>query len=172
MLHAAYENPLNFLGEVAAFATENTAEFRRSCEGDRRGFVEEMLQIISPLRKVARWAAEDSPLGLPAKRGDAVWIDLHSANHDTSKFPPGDYAPVDTRSAHHLAFGRGTHVCPGQEITRLLFDTFVDAVADVPEDVLATCVVERHEGLVHRGATSVVCSAPDAASTSSTTCPN
>ncbi|EOD70577.1 cytochrome P450 [Amycolatopsis vancoresmycina] len=94
--------------------------------------VEELLRFV-PLVTVAdlaRIATEDLELGgRPIRAGDAVLVQLDSANRDAQVFSHPAQLDFGRKANHHLAFGFGVHHCIGAPLARLelrvLFGTLV-----------------------------------------------
>lgn len=82
--------------------------------------VEESLRIDSPTQN-ATWRFPLEPVtigGQLMQPGDPILISLLAANRDPAQFKhPDTFDP--TRSARHLAFGSGPHVCVGSALARL-----------------------------------------------------
>ncbi|MEE3327306.1 MAG: cytochrome P450, partial [Myxococcota bacterium] len=83
--------------------------------------VEEVLRIASPNQGLFRTVTEDTELqGIPLRAGDRLWVIFGSANRDEKYFPdPDRFNPARENLRSHLAFGKGTHVCPGAPLARL-----------------------------------------------------
>ena len=57
---------------------------------------------------------------MPLRAGERLWIIFGSANRDEKYFPdPDRFDPTRDNVGDHLAFGKGTHVCPGAPLSRL-----------------------------------------------------
>jgi cytochrome P450 len=89
--------------------------------------VEEMLRYDSPAQLISRTAMVDMELrGRPVRAGDAVVAALGAANRDPEIFPEPDRLDLGRSPNPHVAFGLGTHACPGAQLTR------VEARAAIP----------------------------------------
>lgn len=104
--------------------------------------VEEALRFEAPLPTDRRIATRELTLGgRTIAEGDLVMSVLAAANRDPAHFPDPDRFDVTRtfKGSHHLAFGRGIHLCLGAPVARLeasvalntLFDRF--GVARLPE---------------------------------------
>lgn len=84
--------------------------------------IEEMLRLYSPYRGMARTAREDVVLGGQLiRKDDPIALVYTSANRDESVFPDGERFVLDRPNiAKHIAFGRGTHSCPGAPLARTM----------------------------------------------------
>ena len=91
------------------------------------------MRLESPVQMTARRATEAQQVGateLPA--GAHVLVVLGSANRDETTFDRADSFVADRPANPHVAFGAGTHTCPGAAIAhteieaalRALFDRF------------------------------------------------
>ncbi|MFI7123172.1 cytochrome P450 [Amycolatopsis sp. NPDC049868] len=84
--------------------------------------IEELLRFV-PLFTGAgqtRVATEDVQVAsVPVKKGQAVLASLISANRDESAFEHPDELDLRRETAsQHLAFGHGSHYCPGAQLAR------------------------------------------------------
>jgi len=148
VLHGGYENPLNQLGCVIAWAVSDPERFGVAASAPDLLF-EEILRVSSPVRLVARWASGTG------ERGKLVWVDLESANRDGEQFvSPDDVDPSKRR--RHLGFGFGAHACLGTALARLEGRVLIAALSGVPQDLLHEFVVEWRPGTVAHGPASIV----------------
>jgi cytochrome P450 len=123
--------------------------------------VEELLRFV-PLTTVAdlaRIAKEDLEIGGQAIRaGDAVLVQLDSANRDESVFTSAGDLDFGRKVNHHVAFGFGVHHCVGAPLARLelrvLLSTLVRRLPDLRLAVSAKDIEWRRDGLM-RGVTSL-----------------
>jgi cytochrome P450 len=84
--------------------------------------VEEALRFEAPLPTDRRLATRTLTLGdQTIAEGDLVMSVLAAANRDPEHFPDPDTFDVTRsfREAHHVAFGRGIHLCLGAPVARL-----------------------------------------------------
>jgi len=95
--------------------------------------VEEALRFEAPLPRDRRIALHDVEIGgVTIRSGDLVMSVLAAANRDPAHFPDPDRFDV-TRSfdgSHHVAFGRGIHLCLGAPVARLEASIALEAVLD------------------------------------------
>jgi cytochrome P450 len=154
VLHGGYENPLNQLGCLVAWAVENPARFKQGAASSPALLFEEILRVYSPVRAVARWAADDEPGGTRWRKGDLVWVSLESANRDPDRFD--DAGRVDPSGRRrHLGFGHGLHACLGTALARLEGRALIGTLAGFPDTALREFSVEWGEGIVARGPTRI-----------------
>ncbi|MFJ1747353.1 cytochrome P450 [Streptomyces sp. NPDC088116] len=82
---------------------------------------EETLRWNSPaMLAVRRFATEDIRMGgthVPA--GERVWLSWASANRDSERFANPDTFDPCREDTAHLAFGHGSHYCPGAALARM-----------------------------------------------------
>lgn len=90
--------------------------------------IEQMLWDEPPLMVCpARFATADMQFGgQEVKEGDLLLLGLAAGNADPDVRPDA-HAPMHGNRSH-LAFSRGPHECPGQEIGRAITDTGVDVL--------------------------------------------
>jgi cytochrome P450 len=82
--------------------------------------VEEMLRFDSPAQLISRTATTDFEWrDQTIRAGDAVLACLGAANRDPEAFAAPDRFDVARDPNPHLAFGLGTHFCPGAQLSRL-----------------------------------------------------
>jgi cytochrome P450 len=82
--------------------------------------IEESLRMDAPAQFMVRTCRR--PVALVDERiepGRKVLMCIGSANHDESKFDDPDTFRLDRATREHLAFGSGSHVCPGATLARL-----------------------------------------------------
>lgn len=84
-------------------------------------FVEESLRHDSPVQRTTRRCAHDTGVGgVAVAAGEWVEMGIGSANRDEAVYDePGEFRLDRDDPRHHLAFGAGSHVCPGATLARL-----------------------------------------------------
>ncbi|MEU8972099.1 cytochrome P450 [Streptomyces monashensis] len=82
--------------------------------------VEELLRYDSAFELTTwRFFDKDSDLhGTRVPGGDSVIVSLCAANRDPRRFPDPDTLDLDRSPNPHLAFGHGSHFCPGAALAR------------------------------------------------------
>jgi cytochrome P450 len=122
LVFAGHETTVNLIGNGML------ALLRRSDELDRlraepariESAVEELLRFDSPAQLISRTALVDFELrGQRIRAGDVVLASLGSANRDPAVFSEPDRLDVAREPNPHVAFGLGTHFCPGAQLSRL-----------------------------------------------------
>ena len=83
--------------------------------------VEEVLRFEGPVditgRIASRWISTFG--GCPIRKTQSVMLSLRGANHDPEIFPDPHRFDISRKSAPHVAFGGGTHLCIGSPLARL-----------------------------------------------------
>ena len=119
--------------------------------------IEEALRMDAPAQFMVRTCRHPTELvGVPVAPGRKVLMCIGSANHDESKFDDADTFRLDRASREHLAFGSGSHVCPGAALARLevrtLMREFIKRIAaysliDDHYDALPTGMLQGQRSL-------------------------
>ena len=82
--------------------------------------VEELLRWDSPPQFVSRVVTETTQLGgATLHAGDTALVGIGSANRDPAAFHDPTGFDVGRTPNPHVAFGLGTHFCPGAQLSRL-----------------------------------------------------
>jgi cytochrome P450 len=100
-------------------------------------FLEEVLRLESPVKTIFRLARLPAVVGgvqLPA--GATVMLMNGAANRDPHRFDcPAELRADRANAKEHLAFGRGTHACPGGPLSRaegrISLEVLLDRIADI-----------------------------------------
>jgi cytochrome P450 len=84
-------------------------------------FIEEALRLESPFRYHMRYVKRPTQLqGPPIAEGSTVLLFWGAANRDPAEYDRPDEVVLDRPAPrHHLAFGRGIHLCVGAPLARL-----------------------------------------------------
>jgi cytochrome P450 len=85
-----------------------------------RTFVEEVLRLEAPVQGLPRRVTRDTELGgFPLKASEMIMLRYGAANRDERQFDRPDEVDLHRKNAgSHLAFGSGTHHCPGAPLSR------------------------------------------------------
>jgi cytochrome P450 len=100
-------------------------------------FVEESLRRDSPVQASGRRCTTDVEFaGTQMREGDWVQVFVQSANLDEAvNDDPEEFRLDRAEPRDHLAFGAGSHVCPGATLARLeatcMIDVLLDRVAEL-----------------------------------------
>jgi len=84
-------------------------------------YVEESLRHDAPVQRTSRRCTRPASLGgVSFAAGDWVEMGIASANRDEDEYEDPDAFRLDRPDPrHHLAFGAGSHVCPGATLARM-----------------------------------------------------
>ena len=100
-------------------------------------FLEESLRHDAPVQRTTRLCTHDAQIGgVAVREGEWVEMGIGSANRDEAVFgDPAAFRLDRTDPRAHLAFGAGSHVCPGATLARLegliAVETLLDRVAEI-----------------------------------------
>ncbi|MCE5287722.1 MAG: cytochrome P450 [Nocardiaceae bacterium] len=117
MIIAGYDTTVGFLA-MAALTLLLTPMLRQQLVADPDSnpiVVEELLRFITPTKGVwTRFATSDIEIdGTTIPFKSQIIVDLMAANRDSSRFDEPDVFNPARNDDKHLAFGYGTHFCPG-----------------------------------------------------------
>jgi cytochrome P450 len=96
--------------------------------------IEESLRFDAPVLGMFRTSLHEvelSGVAIPAK--SKIHVNYGSANRDPNVFTDPDEFRLDRSPEelrHHVAFGRGAHVCPGAQLSRLETHIAINALLD------------------------------------------
>jgi len=146
VLMAGHGSTIDVLGSGMNALLQNPAEFDRlrAEPGHIQTAVQEMFRYESPLPFFHRYATEDIEfLGMQYPKGTKFGLLYGSANRDPERFPSADQFDISRKPNRHIAFGRGPHLCLGNNLSRLdmeiIFQTLiaraksVELLVDEPE---------------------------------------
>jgi cytochrome P450 len=90
-------------------------------------YLEESLRHDAPVQRTTRFCTRDTEVdGVAIREGEWVEMGIGSANRDESVYQdPAAFELDRSDPRHHLAFGAGSHVCPGATLARLEGQTAV-----------------------------------------------
>jgi cytochrome P450 len=122
LVFGGHETTVNLLGN-GLFALLRDAAALEQLRNDSAAIetaVEELLRFDSPAQMISRTANtaftwRDQPI----TAGDAVVAMVGAANRDPAAFADPDRLELSRAPNAHLAFGLGTHFCPGAPLTRI-----------------------------------------------------
>ena len=119
--------------------------------------VEEILRYDGPtLASVRLVKTAHERHGKTLKEGDRVFVMIHGANHDVSRFDAPDRFDIDRDPNPHLTFNYGIHFCLGAPLARLEGDVAIGAVmANMPSLTLAQDTYDYMDTMVMRGVWSM-----------------
>ncbi|MCP1470364.1 cytochrome P450 [Sphingobium sp. OAS761] len=95
-------------------------------------FIEESLRRDAPVQRTTRRCMRDTSFaGVDMRRGEIVEAGIGSANHDERRYDDARAFRLDRDSPRtHLAFGTGSHICPGAALARLEARTSLEVLLD------------------------------------------
>jgi cytochrome P450 len=123
-------------------------------------FVEEVLRLESPFRYHLRHVTRTTELcGVTIPAGSTMLLFWGAANRDPAEYVQPDDVVLDRAAPrHHLAFGRGIHLCVGAPLARLeaevVLTKFLECTAhftldpDVPPTRVHSLMVRRFSSLL------------------------
>lgn len=108
-------------------------------------FIEETLRFESPVKVDFRLARRDTKIGdIDIAAGTPVAIMNSAANHDPRRFScPADFDMDRENVRQHMAFGRGSHSCPGGPLARVEGRISLERILDRTTDIRLS---EEHHG--------------------------
>jgi|GEM_PF-1577585 len=116
-------------------------EMHRGTPGMSRRLAEELLRAVTPTRHLARTALEtvdlsdDLPGGPRIGAGERVILFLEAANRDECVFAAPHAIEAERQPNPHLAFGFGSHRCPGAGLARIELQAALDALFEAFEEL-------------------------------------
>ena len=131
---------LKFLAEEPELQDELRANRERI-----PGFIEEVLRMESPVKADFRLARRNTAIGgVDIAAGTPVMLLNGAANRDPQRFECPAQLRVDRPNAQaHIAFGRGTHACPGGPLARAEGRVSLERILDRMRDIRLS---ESHHG--------------------------
>lgn len=121
-LVAGNETTVNMLSGLMLLLQRNPDQLARLREDRSRipVAVEEALRLETPVQGSVRLCRADTEIaGTPVPKGSRVLIVAGAANRDEEVFPNAAAFDLDRENArHHLAFGKGIHLCLGAALSR------------------------------------------------------
>lgn len=144
-------------GMLALLRHPDQLEQLRENPGLAATAVQEMFRYDAPLPFFHRYASEEvEVMGRSYPKGTKFGLLYGSANRDPETFDAADHFRIDRVPNRHVAFGRGAHLCLGNNLARLnmeiIFTTLLNRVESV-ELLLEAPLFRR--GLSSRGLLSL-----------------
>lgn len=95
------------------------------------GKLNEVIRLESPIQTFSRYVAKDHAIeGFDLPAGSRTIVSFGSANRDERKWDnPEAFDILRNRSAEHLGFGFGEHLCVGSNLARLEIRALLTALA-------------------------------------------
>ena len=131
LVFGGHETTVNLIasGLLALLRNPTEAERLRSDAALVPTAIEELLRYESPPQFISRVVGASVELrGKRLSPGDSVLLGIGPANRDPEVFRDPDRLDVARAPNPHVAFGLGTHVCPGAQLSRMEGRTAVPAI--------------------------------------------
>ncbi|WP_106400532.1 cytochrome P450 [Actinocorallia populi] len=132
LVAGGFDNTANFIGQGTLsllLSPGQRAVLTEDIDGRIGSAVDEILrhssmemgrQITARAGLVPFVAGEDTEIaGLPVKKGEAVMVDIESANHDDRAFDGPDEFDLRRTRNQHLTFSHGLHRCVGASLAQM-----------------------------------------------------
>jgi cytochrome P450 len=122
LVFAGHETTVNLIGNGMLALLRNPAALERLRAEPELidAAVEELLRYDSPAQLISRVARVDFDWrGRAIRAGDSVLAGLGAANRDPAVFDAPDRLDLGRAPNPHVAFGLGSHVCPGAQLSRI-----------------------------------------------------
>ncbi len=132
LLTAGIDTTVHGMGAALLCLAENPGEYARLREnpGLARAAFEEAVRLESPVQTFFRTTTRDAELsGETIPEGEKVLMFLGAANLDPEKFPDPERYDISRRTAGHVGFGSGIHLCVGALLARIEADALFTALA-------------------------------------------
>ncbi len=115
--------------------------------------IHEMFRYDSPLPFFHRYASEDvQVMGRTYPKGTKFGLLYGSANRDPAQFPNAHRFEVERTPNRHIAFGRGAHLCLGNNLARLDMEIIFKSLLARTEDIQCDTENAHYKpGLAARG---------------------
>lgn len=154
LVFGGHETTVGLIGNgVLALLRTPAALERLRAEPDLvNSAVEELLRFDSPPQLISRAVTGDCTFeGRALRAGDSVLLGLGAANRDPAVFEAPDALDLGRTPNPHVAFGLGTHFCPGAQLSRIEARAAIPALLHrFPRLRLGDARVERRPTLVLR----------------------
>ena len=153
---AGHETTMNATGNLLLYLAERPNEQERLRQNPERipALIEESLRYDNPTHLFARTVTHETTLsGIPMKQGDKVVLLYASGNRDANQFEHPDQFELQRNPKHHLAFGRGIHLCPGATLARTELRILLEELLNAhhPFQLAGKAVWSHMEGGHHMG---------------------
>ena len=153
---AGHETTMNATGNLLLYLAERPQEQVRLRQDPQciPWIIEESLRYDNPTHLFARTVTRETTLGgSRMKQGDKVALLYASGNRDPNQFEHADQFEPQRNPKHHLAFGRGSHLCPGATLARTELRILLEELlnAHPPFELASEAVWSHMEGGHHMG---------------------
>ena len=153
---AGHETTMNATGNLLLYLAERPGEQARLRQDPDSipSLIEESLRYDNPTHLFARTVTHETTLsGIKMKQGDKVVLLYAAGNRDANQFERPDQFEPERNPKHHLAFGRGIHLCPGATLARTELRILLEELlnAHPPFQLAGEAVWSHMEGGHHMG---------------------
>lgn len=147
LLVGGLETTANMIGLGVVGLLENPGQLDGLRDDPTRwpAAVDELLRFFSIADQVtSRVATADFTIGdVVIRAGEGVIGLSASANHDSSVFDDPGVLDVSRDARHHLAFGKGIHLCIGQNLARLELEVALSTLFERLPGLRLGCAVDE-----------------------------
>jgi cytochrome P450 len=161
LLIAGHETTANQIGNFAYLLLSERDRWSRLAEAGPEAVpaaIEELLRYtpMAMSADFARIATEDVEVGGQVVRaGDAVLVQIHSADRDAAVFRDADELDLTREPNSHIAFGHGVHHCLGAPLARMELQVVFEALVKRLPGLRLAADVEWVSDRLVRGARSL-----------------
>ncbi len=138
LLAAGLDTTIHALSGALRLLAEHPEQFAalRAEPSRARAAFEESIRLESPVQTFFRTTSSEVQIGgatIPA--GAKVLLFLAAANRDPRRWADADRFDIGRRTAGHVGFGHGIHVCVGAMLSRLEGEAVIRALAEQVETI-------------------------------------
>jgi len=115
--------------------------------------VQEMIRYDAPLPFFHRYASDDCEvMGIPFRKGTKFGLLYGAANRDPQQFAAAHCFDIKRNPNRHVSFGRGAHLCLGNNLARLNMQTVFSRLLARTKNIRLREQPQFRLGLASRGA--------------------
>lgn len=132
LLTAGLDTTVHGIGAALSCLAQNPGEYARLRENPAlaRAAFEEAVRLESPVQTFFRTTTREAQLGgATIPEGQKVLMFLGAANRDPRKFDDPARYDITRRTAGHVGFGNGIHLCIGALLARIEADALLTTLA-------------------------------------------
>jgi hypothetical protein len=132
LLTAGLDTTVHGIGAALACLAASPAEYAtlRADPARARAAFEEAVRLESPVQTFFRTTTRACEIGgVALPEGEKVLMFLGAANRDPRRFEQPDRYDIGRRTAGHVGFGSGIHICVGALLARLEGEALLAALA-------------------------------------------
>ncbi len=158
LLTAGLDTTVNSIGAAIYCLARFPEQFRRLRHdpAQARNAFEEAVRFESPVQTFFRTTTRPVDIaGFPVEEGQKVLMFLGAANRDPRRWERPDEYDIGRRTAGHVGFGSGVHMCVGQMLARLEGEVLLGAFARKVAAIRITDAPQRRYNNTLRGLASL-----------------